>query len=142
MPTAPTSRQRGCCHRISGVSDGLQARGDGVKNTMSASEIRDDFANVLNRVSFGSERVVVTRNGKNVAALVSMEDFAIIEQLIGRTEDRLDIAAAAKALRSPTIHRIVLDDDGRSLTCLTHGTKVNRTRDEPFPKCPCEVEQL
>lgn len=57
-------------------------------------EIRDNLADALNRVAYAGERVVLARRGKGVAALVSMDDLALLEKL----EDEYDLADARKAL--------------------------------------------
>jgi prevent-host-death family protein len=61
---------------------------------LMVSDVRDDFADVVNRVAYGGERIVINRRGKDIVALVPMEDVAMLEAL----EDRVDIAQARKAL--------------------------------------------
>jgi prevent-host-death family protein len=56
--------------------------------------IRSRLADTINRVAYQGERVVLERRGKGVAALVSMEDLAILERL----EEKADAKAARKAL--------------------------------------------
>ena len=63
--------------------------------TMSIVEARNGLAEVINRVSYGGERVVFARRGKPVAALVSPDDLALLQRL----EDAEDLRAARKALR-------------------------------------------
>ena len=48
----------------------------------------------VNRVSYRGERIVIQRHGRPVAALVSVEDLALIRAL----EDRIDLEDARKAL--------------------------------------------
>ena len=62
---------------------------------ISITKIRDNLADALNRVAYGGERVILQRRGKGVAALVSMDELALLEKL----EDQADIAAAKKALK-------------------------------------------
>lgn len=62
-----------------------------------ASKAREQFADILNDVSFRGERVVLHRHGKDVAAIVSVEDLALLEEL----EDRYDTEAACAALDEP-----------------------------------------
>lgn len=62
---------------------------------VSIKEIRDNLADALNRVAYGGERVVLQRRGKGIAALVSMADLALLEEL----ENRADVRAARKALK-------------------------------------------
>jgi prevent-host-death family protein len=61
---------------------------------LAASKARDDFADTLNRVAYGRERIVLRRRGKDLAALVPMEDLALIEKL----EAAIDVRGAKKAL--------------------------------------------
>ena len=58
------------------------------------AQIRNKMADVLNRVAYQGERVVLERRGKGVAAIVSMDDLALLEAL----EDLEDAKAARKAL--------------------------------------------
>ncbi|MEN6450645.1 MAG: type II toxin-antitoxin system prevent-host-death family antitoxin [Thermoguttaceae bacterium] len=59
----------------------------------TVSEVRDNMADIINRVAYGGERVIVQRRSKGVAAVVSMEDLAVLQAL----EDESDVKAASKA---------------------------------------------
>ena len=67
---------------------------------ISVAEVRKDLADALNRVAFGGDRIVLQRRGKDVAALVSMEDLEIIEKL----EDLIDVRAALAAEEEARSH--------------------------------------
>jgi prevent-host-death family protein len=45
------------------------------------TQARAELADLINRVVYGSERVVVTRHGKPLVALVSAADLARLEEL-------------------------------------------------------------
>jgi prevent-host-death family protein len=45
------------------------------------TQARADFAELVNRVGYGGERVVMTRHGKPLVALVSAADLRRLEQL-------------------------------------------------------------
>jgi len=64
---------------------------------LEATEARKSFSEAISRAAYGSDRIVIQRRGKPVAALVSMDDLRLLEAL----EDRLDIEAARKALTDP-----------------------------------------
>lgn len=49
--------------------------------TFPASEARANFMEVISRVRYGRERLVITNKGKPAAALVTMEDLAILQLL-------------------------------------------------------------
>ena len=61
---------------------------------LQANEARANFADTLNRVAYGGERIVIHRRGREVAALISLEDFALLEAL----EERLDVEEALAAI--------------------------------------------
>ncbi|MCW2642082.1 MAG: prevent-host-death protein [Dactylosporangium sp.] len=44
------------------------------------TQARAEFADLVNRVAYGGERVVVTRHGKPIAALVPAADLDRLEQ--------------------------------------------------------------
>ncbi len=60
---------------------------------MSIVEFRNQLADPINRVMYQGERVVLERRGKDVAALVSIEDLQTLEAL----EDVADLKAAREA---------------------------------------------
>ncbi|MEU5979761.1 type II toxin-antitoxin system Phd/YefM family antitoxin [Streptomyces sp. NPDC047315] len=45
------------------------------------TQARAELAELINRVVYGGERVVVTRHGKPLVALVSADDLARLEEL-------------------------------------------------------------
>lgn len=47
---------------------------------LTASQLREDLADTINKVAFGGERIVLQRNKKDVAALVSMDDFNLLRE--------------------------------------------------------------
>lgn len=60
----------------------------------AASKVRQDFSDTLNRVAYARERVILHRRGKDVAAVVPIEDLRLLEAL----EDRMDLEDARDAL--------------------------------------------
>ena len=61
--------------------------------TVPATELREHGSEIVNRVAYGGEELVLTRRGKPIAALVSL---AALEAL-HRLEDARDVAEAAEA---------------------------------------------
>ncbi|OFV99559.1 MAG: hypothetical protein A3H28_15740 [Acidobacteria bacterium RIFCSPLOWO2_02_FULL_61_28] len=64
---------------------------------MTASKARGKFSDLLSRVAKRHERIVVHRRGKDVAALVPVEDLALLEEL----QDRRDAREAKRRLADP-----------------------------------------
>ena len=64
--------------------------------SITASEARDEFAEVINRVAYGGERVVIRRREKELAAVIPMEDLRLLERLVEQEEDRIDAEEAEK----------------------------------------------
>jgi prevent-host-death family protein len=66
--------------------------------TVTTKEARDQFSDLVNRAAYGKERIVLTRRGKGIAALVSLDDLQALEQMMRRLEDQADLEAVQKAL--------------------------------------------
>lgn len=61
---------------------------------VNTTRARRQFSDLVTRVGFTGQRVVLERNGKLLAAIVPLEVLAAVIA----AEDRLDVAAARKAL--------------------------------------------
>jgi mRNA interferase RelE/StbE len=60
---------------------------------VAASDLRKDISEILNRVAYQGERVILQRNGKDTAVIIPLEDLALLESL----EDQLDLKEAEDA---------------------------------------------
>ena len=72
---------------------------------VSIGQVKRDISKLVNRVTFGGERIILTSRGKPKAALVSIKDLQILEQT-GQEQDKARRMAAlerAQAL-SERIH--------------------------------------
>jgi len=65
--------------------------------TISTADARKHFADLVNQVAYGKEPVVLTRRGQEIAALVSIDELKLLQQI----EDYIDIEDARKALAEP-----------------------------------------
>ncbi len=65
--------------------------------SVSVTEARELFSDLVNRVVYADERVVLQRHGKELAAIVSMDDLRLLEAL----DDELDVEAIKAALADP-----------------------------------------
>jgi prevent-host-death family protein len=61
---------------------------------MPISEARDHLGEIVSKAEHTHERVVLTRHGRAVAAVISIEDLRELEA----AEDEADLAAAREAL--------------------------------------------
>ncbi|MFF1695692.1 type II toxin-antitoxin system Phd/YefM family antitoxin [Streptomyces sp. NPDC058257] len=62
------------------------------------TQARAELADLINRVVYGDERVVVTRHGKPLVALVSAADLERLEQLPKADEEQ--VVSSVSSLRS------------------------------------------
>lgn len=65
-----------------------------MNKTITTADARKNFADLVNKVAYGKEPVVLTRRGQEIAALISIEEL----QLLRKIEDHIDIKDAKKAL--------------------------------------------
>lgn len=82
---------------------------------VSVAEARRDLAEILNRVSYGNERIVLTRHAADVAAVISIDELRLLDALIERWEDEQDVADARAALLEAREDRVAWDDIKREL---------------------------
>jgi prevent-host-death family protein len=57
-------------------------------DSVTTAEARKRLAELMNRVAYGKERVVLTRHGRELAAVVPLEDLRLLERLRGRLTRR------------------------------------------------------
>ena len=62
---------------------------------VSTTKARHDFAETINKVAYGGDRVVLHRRGKDLVALVPVEDLEFLEEL----ERNAELEAARTALK-------------------------------------------
>lgn len=60
---------------------------------ITTADARKKFATIINQVAFGNESFVLTRRGEPIAAIVSMKELKLLQDL----EDSIDIEDAWKA---------------------------------------------
>ncbi len=73
----------------------------------TTGEARDRFAEVINETVYGDERIVLTRHGKKIAAVVPLSDLELLIEL----ERLIDIEAARKAIAEGEIEGLTSLDD-------------------------------
>lgn len=66
--------------------------------TLSISEARENLADLGNRVALRGERIVIVRRGRDLFALVPVEDLELLERL----EDAMDLETIRERLDEPT----------------------------------------
>ena len=72
--------------------------------TVSASDARSTFSELLNRASYKSERIGIERHGKVVAVLVPTADLALLLEL----QEEADVREAERRKREESGERIGL----------------------------------
>ena len=56
---------------------------------LPTTEAREQLAELVNRAAYAHERIVLTRHGKDLAVLVSIEDLAILQAVDGDKPTRV-----------------------------------------------------
>jgi prevent-host-death family protein len=68
---------------------------------LNVTKAREEFPEIVNRAAYGKERTIVSRRGKDLAAVIPIEDLRLLERLGQAEMDRLDIEDARAALADP-----------------------------------------
>ena len=78
---------------------------------IGVSDARDHLSEIVDRARYTQERVVLTKRGREVGAIISIDDLKLLEML----EDQLDIKAARQVLEESQGERISYDDIRKNL---------------------------
>ncbi|MFB2921293.1 type II toxin-antitoxin system prevent-host-death family antitoxin [Aerosakkonema funiforme] len=76
---------------------------------MTTEEVRDNFEQTVDRVTDGEESVILSKDGKDVAAIIPIEEFWLLERIIAKMEDEIDLEAV-RAAREEKEENISLAD--------------------------------
>lgn len=49
--------------------------------TIGIAELKNSLSEILNRAAFGGERIIISSRGKPKAALISLKDLELLEEL-------------------------------------------------------------
>lgn len=64
-------------------------------SSITTANAREHFSEIVNRSSYGKERIVLSRRGKDLAAIIPMEDLKLIEMI----ENKLDVEEAKEDIK-------------------------------------------
>lgn len=64
---------------------------------LSTSDLRKDTADALNKVAYGGDRIALQRRGKDVAVIVSVEDYELLKAI----EDKADLETIRRIKEEP-----------------------------------------
>ena len=81
-----------------------------MSTTISTGHLRQHLSDALNRAGYAKDRIVVERNGRPVAAIVSLDDLEALEALTDAADARAADEARAEGGAVP------LDDFLRELS--------------------------
>jgi prevent-host-death family protein len=65
---------------------------------LTVSKAKSELVDIVNRAANAKERIVLSRRGKGIAAVVPIEDLRLLEVLTQEEMDRQDIEDARQAL--------------------------------------------
>lgn len=64
-------------------------------STISTIDAKEQFTDLVNRVAHSKERVILTRRGKEIAVLIPLEDFHLLQA----SQDKNDLREAIDSLK-------------------------------------------
>lgn len=70
-----------------------------VSERINAEKARTNFSDIISRVKFAKEHLIITRSGKDVAAIIPASELALFHKILEALQLNSDIAAAAEALK-------------------------------------------
>jgi prevent-host-death family protein len=82
--------------------------------TMTTVDAKEKFTDLINQVSHNKERVILVRRGKEVAAIVPLEDLQFLESTQGRhdLEEAIDAFKEAKDTGTTSLEQLIEEIGG------------------------------
>lgn len=62
--------------------------------SINTADAKEEFSELINRVTHNKERIILTRRGKDIAAIISIEDLALLQEI----QNKNDLNEATEAL--------------------------------------------
>ena len=75
---------------------------EAVTRQMNSGEARDELPDLVARAAYRNERTVIAKRGRPLAALISMNELALLDQLLEEHRDRVDAEAADRVIADET----------------------------------------
>ncbi|MEZ0487982.1 type II toxin-antitoxin system Phd/YefM family antitoxin [Fibrella aquatica] len=76
------------------------------QSVSSTQDARKNFSEIVSKAAFGKEATIITRSGKNVAAVISFEDYEFYQQLEDKLDGELATARLAKENKRYSIEEV------------------------------------
>jgi len=54
---------------------------------MSTVEARENFSDLINKAAYGNEQVVLTRRGKPLVAVISLDELKMLKERLNQNQD-------------------------------------------------------
>jgi prevent-host-death family protein len=89
------------------------------------SQARRELADIVNRVAYGGQRIRLMRHGRAIAAIVPVEDLALLDRVDG-ADRRTPGELQADADRSDIRRLVAMSDREREAFFLTSNRNVLR----------------
>ena len=68
---------------------------------IKTTDVRNNFGAIVDQVAIAKEPVLLTRRGRYLAAIIPMEEFRILERVIQKAEDEMDLEFARRYKEEP-----------------------------------------
>lgn len=69
-----------------------------VTRHMNSGAARDELPDLVARAAYGHERTIIAKRGRPMAALISMDELALLDRLLEEHRDRVDAEAADRVM--------------------------------------------
>lgn len=72
------------------------------EDVISVTKVRENLADILGQVRYAHKRIMLSSNGKNIGAIIPLEDLELLEAI----EDKIDIELADQAEKDGTYYSL------------------------------------
>jgi len=64
---------------------------------LNLNEVYENLDKIISAVKSGEKRIIINQNEEDIAAIISMDEFLLLERVIQELEDQIDLEAFQEA---------------------------------------------
>lgn len=64
---------------------------------LNLNEVYENLDKIISAVKLGEKRIIINQDGEDIAAIISMDEFLLLERVIQELEDQIDLEAFQEA---------------------------------------------
>jgi PHD/YefM family antitoxin component YafN of YafNO toxin-antitoxin module len=93
------------------ISNESQTFDENPISRLNLTEVYENLEKIISAVKSGEQRIIIHQGEKDIAAIISMDEFLLLERVIQDLENKIDLEAFQKAKAEDHQGEVILWED-------------------------------